>query len=122
MPKLNRYWKKEDADPIDGVKSEHSREKIRLAVKATEGYVFCCTVAIGLLQMLSILFTGTEELSNVRYMRTPTREVMSEGTIADYFKWNIFYLLEKHSDLRICQIIRAKQVDKMSLDDQKEVA
>ena len=117
MPKLNRFRKKTDPDPLANIKDENSRKRIQLAVKALEGYVFCCSIATGLLQMISMRFSGTDQFSKVRYLRTPTRKVLSEATVADYLRQNILTLLMKHADLGIASIIRAKQMD---LDKQFE--
>ena len=115
MPKLNRFRKKTDPDPLEAIKDENSRKRIQLAVKAIEGYVFCCSVAIGLLQIISIKFSGTNQLHKTRYMRTPTRNTLSEATVSDYLRQNIFVLLKRHADLGIMSIINEKQID---LDEQ----
>jgi hypothetical protein len=117
MPRLNRFRRKSDPDPLEGITDAGSRERLRLAVKAIEGYVFCCAVATGLLQMISMKLSAGNRMPKVRYMRTPTRSALSEATVADYLRKNIFALLQKHADLGITSIIRSKQMD---LDDQFE--
>jgi hypothetical protein len=109
MSKLNRYKKKTDPDPLAKIDDTHAREKIRDTVKAIEGYVFCCCAAIGLLQMLSIRFSDKMDSVKVRYLRTPNREVVSEATMADYIRKNIFWCLRKYAHLGISQIITDKQ-------------
>jgi len=111
MPKLKRYRKKGDPDPMSEVKHENARKRIRLAVKALEGYVFCCMVATGLLQMISMRIPKHGNLPNIRYMRTASRKALSESTVADYLRQNIFALLKNQADLGITSIIRAKQMD-----------
>jgi hypothetical protein len=110
MPKLNRFSKKTDPDPILGVDNITARNRIGLALKAIEGFVFCSAVAIGIMQMVSLRFSGTNELSNLRYMRTYRNTVASEATIADYFRKNIFSLLLLFPDLPINRIIVAKRM------------
>ena len=110
MPKLNRFRKKSDPDPLDDVNDEKSRARIILAVKALEGYVFSCSVALGLLQLLSLTYSGSKELRQQRYMRTVNNTICSEATIADYLRKNLFWLLSKNAGLGITKIIDRKKV------------
>ncbi|MCL2374891.1 MAG: hypothetical protein FWC65_06585 [Treponema sp.] len=109
MPKLNRFKKKTDTDPIEQVIDPHKRERISLAVKAIEGFMFCSAVATGLLQMISLIFSGTDELTNLRWLRTYRNAVVSEATVADFFRRNFLALLHRRQDLPLAQIISAKQ-------------
>jgi len=109
MPKLNRFKKKTDPDPVEQVTDPHQRERIGLAVKAIEGFMFCSVVATGLLQMASLKFSGTDELANLRWLRTYRNAVVSEATVADFFKRNFLALLCRCQDLPLAQIISAKQ-------------
>lgn len=109
MPRLNRYRKKTEPDPVDGVVSKHRQERILLALKATEGFVFCCAVAIGLMQMLSLNFFDTGETGRLRFLRTRRRALPSEATVADFLRRNIFALLLSDRDLPITRIIAKKQ-------------
>ena len=109
MPKLNRFRKKTDPDPLGQVTGKRAKEKIRLAIKAIEGFMLCATVATGLLQILSLQFSGSDELKNLRYLRTYRNVVVSEATIADFLRKNFFRLLLCQPDLPINQIISAKQ-------------
>ena len=122
MPKLNRFRKKDDPDPVMAITDKHAQKRIGLAIKAYEGYVFCCAVAIGLLQILSIKFSGENRPSNVRYMRTPTKTALSESTVAEYLRRNIYSLLLKHADLGITRIIQAKQTALDEQYDEKEAS
>jgi hypothetical protein len=109
MPKLNRFKKKTDTDPIDQVTNPKAQKRIKLAVKAMEGFMFCSIVATGLLQMLSLQFSGTEELKKLRYLRTYRNPVASEATVADFIKKNFALLLYRQPDLSIAKIISSKQ-------------
>jgi hypothetical protein len=122
MPKLKRYRKKTDPEQLDAVTDENARKRIRLAMKALEGYVFCCTVATGLLQMLSIKFSSDKDLIGIRYMRTKTRTALSEATVAEYLRQNIYSLLLKFADLSIIRIIRTKQIDTYDKIDEKRAS
>jgi len=109
MPKLNRFRKKTDTDPLSQVCDRRARERIKLAVKAIEGFMFFAAVATGLLQLISLYFSGSGELSNLRYMRTYRNSIVSEATVADFLRKNFFRLLHSQPDLGINRIISAKQ-------------
>ena len=109
MPKLNRFKKKTDPDPLEQIVSQRAKNRITLAVKAIEGFVFCATVATGLLQMISLRFSGTEELRHLRFLRTQRNSIISEATVADFLRKNFFRLLMVCPDLTLTRIISAKQ-------------
>ena len=109
MPKLNRFKKKTDPDTVEQVTNPRSQKRIQLAVKAIEGFMFCAIVATGLLQMISLRFSGTEELANLRYLRTYRNDVVSEATVADSLRKIFFSLMLRHPDLPITRIISAMQ-------------
>ena len=109
MPKLNRFRKKTDPDILLQIDNPHDRERIRLAVKAIEGFVFCCLAATGLLQLLALRFSGTEFLSQPRFLRTRRGVVVSEATVADSLRKNFFWLFTFYPDLPLTHIISSKQ-------------
>ena len=109
MPKRGRFRKKSDVEPLEDITSERAQKRIRLAVKATEGFVFCATVAIGILQIISLHFSGTEELRSTRYLRTYRNTIASEATVADFLHKSFFRLLANSPSLAITRIISAKQ-------------
>ena len=119
-PKLNRWAKKGASDPLDTVTDKKSRERILLALKATEGFAFVSIVAQGLLQLLSLSFSNTEEMANLRYLRTRRQSVVSEATTADFLRKNLFALLLNNTNSRISQLILSKQKRKISkIDNQR---
>ena len=109
MPKLNRFKKKTDIDPIEQVDDPKARKRIMLAIKAIEGFMFCAVVATGVLQMVSLTFSGTDEMSKLRFLRTKRKSIASEATVADFLQKNFLRLLLSAPNLPICQIISAKQ-------------
>jgi hypothetical protein len=111
MPKLKKFKKKSAPEPIEQVKDEHSKERISLAVKAIEGFMFCAIVATGLLQLISLRFSGTDELASIRFLRTKRNNILSEATVADFLRKNFFSLLYSNQHLPICQFIIAKKID-----------
>ena len=109
MPKLNRFKKKTDPDPLEKIVSQREKDRITLAVKAIEGFVFCAAVATGLLQMIALRFSGTDELRHLRFLRTYRNTIVSEATVADFLRKNFFRLLMIHPNLALTRIILAKQ-------------
>jgi hypothetical protein len=109
MPKLNRYLKKGAPHPVEQVTDAKERSKIQLTVKAIEGYVMCCCIAMGLLQLIAIRYPKGKLNLFSRYLRTPSKKVVSEATVMAYFRTSIFRLFAKNSHLTITQIIQSKQ-------------
>ena len=110
MPKLNHFRKKDDSDPIETIKSKSKRDKILFTARATEVFVQLSVIAMGIVQMLSIKFSSVFSLSDIRYLRTPSKSIVSEATLMDVLRRNFCYLLVDSADLPIVQIIRRKQV------------
>lgn len=119
MPRSKRYAKKGDPDPIKKITSESDKKLILAAVKAIEGYVMISNVAIGLLQILSLKFSG--EMTNakfpIRFLRTQTNEIHSEATVACFLRKSIFYVIEKNKQFAISRIIKSKQLNPLMYED-----
>jgi hypothetical protein len=113
IPKLNRYAKSTEPDRAVHVKEKRARKNVRKAFDASEGYVFCGIVALGLLQMLALTFFSGISTQGFRYLRTPSKSVPSEVTVAAYLRKNIFWLLSANADLTISRII----IEKMAAID-----
>jgi hypothetical protein len=109
LPKLNRFSKKNDPAPAEQVTDPHARKRIKMAVKAIEGFMFCSLVATGLLQLSALHFAGSHELAKLRYLLTVRNSVPSEASVSDFFKKNFFALLQTDPTLPINLIISAKQ-------------
>ena len=109
MPKLNRYLKKGAPHPVEQVTDEKERTQIQLTVKAIEGYVMCCCIAMGLLQLIAIHYSTGKRNLLFRYLRTPSKNVVSEATVMAYLRTSIFRLFARNSHLAITQIIQSKQ-------------
>ena len=122
MPKLNRFRKKTDPEPLKQVTDNHAQKRIRLAVKAIEGFMFCATVATGLLQMISLQFSGSTELYGLRFMRTYRNSMVSEATAADFLRKNFFYFMRCQLKLGIKEIISAKQCANLNTARFHEIA
>ena len=90
MPKLKRYLKKGEPHPIEQVTDELERTRIRQTVKAIEGYVTCSCIAIGLLQLIAVRYSGQVPGLFFRYLRTPSKTVVSEATVMAYLRTSTF--------------------------------
>ena len=110
MPKLNRFKKKSEGEPIEKVTGEKAKKLIIGALKAIEGYVFCNCVAIGILQILSIKVSLFIDNKVFRFIRTFSRtKYASELTISCYLRKNLFSFIRFYEGLEISQIINGKQ-------------
>ena len=109
MPKLNRYLKKNEKAPIEHVTNPKDQEKICQTVKAMEGYVMFSCIAIGLLQMISLSFSKDIQAKPFRFLRTPSRAIVSEATVMCYLRQNIFRIMLKKPNLSITRFIMDKQ-------------
>lgn len=91
---------------------EYSGQRIISTLNVIEMYVMCSSIAIGLLQIIALRFSSTE-LNNkfFRYLRTPSKEIVSEAKVASYLHKNIFCIMCKNADLSITKIIKNKLVN-----------
>jgi hypothetical protein len=112
-PKLNRFAKKGDKNPLEDIVRQRSKELIVAALKAIEGYVMFACIAIGLLQIMSIKFSNNTENIMLRFLRTKTNIIVSEATIAYLLRKNIFQFIYKHRNLAISEIIESKLSDSL---------
>jgi len=108
MPKLKRYQKSGTPDRAKKITGSHARRYVRKSLDATENYVFCGVVATGLLQMLSLRDSRTNEMKKTRYLRTPSRTSASEATVSDYLANNVYRLMINEPDLHVSSIILEK--------------
>jgi hypothetical protein len=109
MPKLKRYLKKEESHPLEQVTDEKDRQRIQLTVQAIEGFVMCSCIAMGLVQLIALRYSHQVPGLFFRYLRTPSRSIVSEATVTVYLRKSIFRLFAKNPHLSITEIIRSKQ-------------
>jgi hypothetical protein len=110
MPKLNRFAKKGDKNPLEDV-VDRSKQLIIASLKAIEGYVMFSCIAIGLLQIMSIKFSTSTDNIMIRFLRTKTNIIVSEATVAYSLRKNIFQFIYKYRNLAISKIIESKFSD-----------
>lgn len=109
MPKLKRYLRKSEVHPLEQVKNEQDQRRIRQTLEAIEGFVMCSCIATGLIQMIALKFSAYAPGLFWRYLRTPSKAIVSEATVVVYLRKSIFRMFAQHPNLPITQIIRTKQ-------------
>lgn len=109
MPKLNRYRRKGEPDPLAHVTDEQDRKRIRLTLQAIEGFVMCSVIATELVQLIALRFSGRTPALFFRYLRTPSKSIVSEATVAAYLRKSIFRLFAQNRQIALTKIIRSKQ-------------
>jgi len=107
---VKKYQKKEEPHPLESVDDAKLRRRILRTVKAMEGFVQLSVIAMGILQVTSLRFSGSIR-DDIRYMRTPSKESVSEATLMAYFRRHIFRILAEKPDLSITRIIMQQQED-----------
>ncbi|WP_244445087.1 hypothetical protein [Oceanobacillus jeddahense] len=95
MPKRNRYLKKAGAHPLEQVTDTKDQENIRLTIKAIEGYMIRSCIAMGLLPLISVRYSHRVPALFFRYLRTPSKAVVSEATVKAYLQRLFFHVCEK---------------------------
>ena len=109
MPKLNHYARREAPDPLSQVTDATSRKHILDCIRATEAFVACSTIAMGIVQLISMKEYGGGSIRKIRYMRTPSKMKPSEGTVMYFFRRNLFSMLLQHPDSFVTRFIRERQ-------------
>ncbi len=117
MPKFKKYAKKHQPQPVEKITCEKVQNKILATLDAIEAYVICTSVSMGLLQIISLKFSRDINMRGFRFLRTKSKETVSEATVACYLRKNIFYFIEKSNKFSISQIIKKKQVDPLFYED-----
>jgi len=109
MPKLNRYKPNDfHQEKLTSIVDKSERAAIRKTVKAIECFTLLGCIALGLLQMISLLFSDSITGKAVRFMRTPSKAIPSEATVADFMRKTIYQLFHFFPHLAITQIINSK--------------
>jgi len=110
MPKLNKYEKNEkNQAKLAAITDAKARASIESTVDAIEGHAMFGCIALGLLQILSLLFVDIFSGNTVRFMRTQSRVVPSEATVADFMRKTIYQLFRFFPHLALTCIIKKQQ-------------
>lgn len=107
MPKLNRFAKKGKPDPLEQVTDRKERERILGAFRATERYVMLNLIAGGLLQLLALKYSKPEK-SCFNWLRTVSQKIVTEASMSQYMRRDIFMQFQKRPYLGILQIILSR--------------
>jgi hypothetical protein len=108
MPQLDRFAKKGKPDPLEGVTGKNEREGILGAFRATERYVMLNLIAGGLLQLLALKYSMKLEKSSFTWLRTASQKIVTEASMSQYLRGDIFMQFQKRPYLTILQIIRSR--------------
>ena len=108
MPRLNRFLKKTDPLPLESVTSPKDRKRILKTVRATELYALISSIAMGILQILSVEFDTPALRAQLRYRGAPAGERISEANLMGYLRQRIFVFM-LWPDNSITQLIRSVQ-------------
>jgi hypothetical protein len=108
MPRLNRFAKKGEKDPLTEVKNKKERAQILRALSATERYVMMNLIAVGLLELLALKYSNILEKSCFCWLRTSFQKIVTEASMSMFLRREFFMQFQKRPYLGILQIIRAK--------------
>jgi hypothetical protein len=108
MPKLKRFGKKGEKDPLSQVRTKKERKQILRAFSATEKFVMMNLIAVGLLELLALKFSNRLDKSPFCWLRTSSQKVVSEASMSRYLRKEFFMQFQKRPYLDILQIIRSK--------------
>ncbi len=75
-----------------------------------EDYVLFANIVMGIIQMFCLNYEGNIKVSAHRYLRTPSRQVISEASMMKYLGRNLFRFMAKEDNLTITKIITSKQL------------
>ena len=90
MPNLNKYIKEINSSALAAITDQHVKDILVKTLKAIEVYVCMAIIAMGLLQIISLRFSKELNSSSFRWLRTRTNEIVSEATVAYFFRKNIY--------------------------------
>jgi len=112
MPKLSYFRKKGSPDILESVTEPTARKKILEAAQAIELHMALSCIAMGTIQMLALYTAGklvSEKVKMLRYLRTPSLEVVSEATIMWYLRKYFFHFMARNPSLTVTQLIKLEQ-------------
>ena len=121
-PRLNRYKKKGEPNPLETVENSKLRNRILRALKATESFVLISSISMGLVQMMALNPVIANTAMKSRYLRTPSSEHVSEATVISYLRKNLFSFLFARPDFAVSQIIRGFQLEYSGFQNDMEAS
>ena len=110
MPKLQKFKNNHiNHENLKNVADPEKRRLIKSTVNAIERYVQISVMALGMLQLLGLLFGQEINRNNRRFMRTVSNVIPSERTVADFMRKNIYVLFRFFPEITLTSIIRVRQ-------------
>jgi len=110
LPKLSRFKKNDfHQELLAKIIDDQARECVLKTIRAIESFTLLSCIALGLLQLISIIFASTFTGNAVRFMRTPSKLVPSEATVADFMRKSLYQLFRFFPDLAITLLIKQRQ-------------
>ena len=119
MPKIKKHGKKTETSSLSDVEDCRRRKRILKTVEATECFVLCAGIAMGITQLMALTPSIAETVRKRRYLRTASEHKVSEATVLEYLRKNIFRLLYLNRHSEISQLILSLQVPESSADGEQ---
>ena len=110
MPKLSHFRKKGTPSPLAEVKEPKERARILGALRAIEMHALVASIAMGILQALSLGWTSPSP-QPLRWQRTPCGSRPSEANVMHVLRRSIFTALATASENSILHFIRKYQAE-----------
>lgn len=98
VPRLDHYRRKDS----------HDWQRIVDTLKATESYMMFSSIAMGIIQTLCLKYQDDIRVSDFRYLRTSSCDVMSESSMMEYLRQNLYRFMARQGGLTITKIISDK--------------
>ncbi len=112
MPKLDRKKGSNTNNKKileESMKDKSLKMKILATINATERFVFFGCIALGLLQIISILFHKDMGKGKFGYKRTYSSTIPSEKDVKNYVKYEYYNNSTKYGELELLKIINEVQ-------------
>jgi len=90
MSKINKYRKKTELPELAGVEDPHMQHLVLKTIEATERFVLCASIAMGITQMMAFTPSIAKTVGKHRYLRTSSEHMVSEATVLEYLRKNFF--------------------------------
>lgn len=121
MPKLHRYKKKSAPSELSQVTDEKQRQRIINTVEASHRFVLFSCIALGLAQMMALQPSIAKAARKRRFLRTAPGNKVSEATVLEYLRKNIFRLMLLHPNSEVTQIILRHQKPWLGDEDEENL-
>ena len=110
MPKFQKF-KNNDINHanLENVTDIRARRLITSTVKAIERFVQVSIIALGLLQLVGLLFGREINNGTTRFMRTVSNSTPSERSVADFMRKSIYSVFVSLPHLPLTRIIKSRQ-------------